>query len=148
MHRRVKELDSQAGRRVPPIESVYGSSKNPSEPIAAQSNEPFFIGDDIQFGEMNEVVEAESVVGRQPSPQPKPRAETNEEVFIETVEVVENEHALPPVIQEPIAKAVHGGLHGFVSWWNNANVSTPLKLLVLGFDPCAPWGIQEEVAHA
>ncbi len=32
---------------------------------------------------------------------------------------------------EPIARAMHSGLWRFTDWWNNANVSTPLKIAIL-----------------
>ncbi len=78
---------------------------------ARSEHEPFYIGDDeleIQMGPMVEIVAATAVPPKR---------------------VTHARRAGVP--EEPIAKAVGGGWQGFVGWWNNAQISTPIKVFLL-----------------
>lgn len=94
--------------------------------------QPFFIGDDehlilhgdegISMGEVREVVQAEVV----------PHAAS-----------VTSYESIAISSEEPIAKAVRGGWGKAIDWWNNANLSTPIKVVLL-----VAMGIIVVVTHA
>lgn len=86
--------------------------------------QPMFIGDNftfdsgISFGELRESAipeGASATVGVKPGPKPVP------------VQVTANRS----VPKEPIARAVSGGWHQATHWWANANLTTPVKILIL-----------------
>lgn len=62
---------------------------------------------------------------------------TDEIVFGPVVEVVAANVEKPPVVRpastprEPIAAAIGAGYGRFTHWWNTANVSTPIKVLLI-----------------
>ena len=140
LRKKVQQLNSQSGRRIPPV-SQYGSiSKAPDS-----SPGPLYIGDEIQFGEIREVeiVEAESVHDGFPQfDTDRPSVTSNMargvqgsvagNALVEQVEVIDDQPALPNsfLADEPIAQAVKGGWSGLISWWNNAEVSNVLKIAV------------------
>ena len=132
LSKKAMELSRSQSRRIPPIEPLLinpasgnPASGNPAAGAGGNSQEPFYIGDevqsgDIQFGELSVVVDAESVASAEP-------------LLVETVEVVEEElYTTHQVSEEPIARAVKGGWSGFVGWWNNETISTPFKILIVG----------------
>lgn len=115
LHDKSQELSKSQSRRVPPIEPMFIGDPN----LQSSNEGPIYIGDEIEFGPVNEVVDAESVV-------PEP-------LHVETVEVVEEEvYTTHQVNDEPIAQAVKGGWAKFGAWWNDGGVSTPLKIVIVG----------------
>lgn len=88
-------------RNVVPAPALLSGNHTPSP-----SSDTLYIGDEqpeeILFGEVNAVVTAEAVG--------PPHTQTN---------------------AEPIAKAVGNGWTELVGWWNNAQLGTPLKVLLL-----------------
>ncbi|MGI9516875.1 MAG: hypothetical protein ACR2NP_07525, partial [Pirellulaceae bacterium] len=96
--------ESRPAADVPPIQPMF---------IGEQTQ---YAGDDeIKFGELRQVVEADISTG----PATAPRRD---------VEVISSRHAAP---DEPIARAVHGGWHKTMDWWATANLTTPVKILIL-----------------
>ncbi len=121
LHRRVKDLNSRSGRRIPPITTALDHSRSES---TQKTNDPIiFIGDEIEFGQVHEIIEADSAI----------MSRGDKPVLVEQVEVIENtNYSTRGLSSEPIARAVHHGYQGFVDWWNNGNISTPLKVAIVG----------------
>jgi arginine exporter protein ArgO len=112
----LKDLDQPAAE--PASEAVAGPA------VAAHAGvppiQPMFIGDDfasdeeIRFGELREsaIPLAASHAGSLPRAKPLPVGS-------------------PKLPDEPIARAVSGGWQQATRWWNNANLTTPVKVVIL-----------------
>ncbi|MFV1966918.1 MAG: protein kinase [Pirellulaceae bacterium] len=81
------------------------------ESNVVERNEPLYIGDDddgMHFGPVKEVVPAEAVDPARPAPL-----------------------ATAAASPEPIARAVRDGWGSVRSWWRHANLSNPVKIILL-----------------
>ncbi len=98
--------DSRPAAEVPPIQPMF---------IGEQAQ---YVGDDeIRFGELREVVDAKITSNPHSSQVPRP-----------AVQVLSTHDNAP---SEPIARAVHGGWQKTTDWWATANLTTPVKILIL-----------------
>ncbi|HMO14534.1 MAG TPA: serine/threonine-protein kinase [Pirellulaceae bacterium] len=124
LHRRVQDLNSGTGRRIPPVTN-YGNQT--IKPVLSAAPPVVYIGDDIEFGPVQDhpFSAANEAIAQQSWSQ------ANAGV-VEDVVVVETAKTIPlKVPDEPIARAVHGGYYQLVDWWNNGKVSTPVKVLIV-----------------
>ncbi len=118
------------------LQQPAGSVAKAAAEVAATSSvvppiQPMFIGeqthyigdDEIRFGEVRQVVDAEiSHTSRRP------------ESPLDGMAAAAANPAMPAARKlpdEPIARAVHSGWHNVVDWWYNANISTPVKIIIL-----------------
>lgn len=85
---------------------------------AAKQNDPFYIGDDereMQFGPMK---------------QSQHKSQNEGNVRAKIIPTAISTPATQPVT-EPIAKAVVAGGNGFVNWWNQGSLNTPVKVALI-----------------
>jgi hypothetical protein len=71
---------------------------------------------------------------RRRADQPGPRVAQPVPAVPKRAKIAPAQVAIPAAaneVQEPVAKAMKTGLDSIINWWNNANISTPVKIAIL-----------------
>jgi len=114
---------SSSHRAVDPVMEIGDDEGKTPFVIADEDSETLFISghDDMVLGDVQDIVDAE------PTPRPPVRQAPRQRHMRNEATV-----AAPTAAEgEPIARAVQSGWGSTKEWWNNANFSNPVKVLLL-----------------